>query len=61
MVCGETLDEYTCTRETREGDHVGQHYDEVNEIQWKGDTITWLATLCPSNSPTTMLTETPPH
>jgi hypothetical protein len=62
MVCGDTLDEYTCTRElTREGRHIGQHYDEINETQWRDGPGTWLVSLGPCNPRTTMLTETPPH
>lgn len=43
--CGATLDNYACTRDTRDGRHIGQHYDEVNEIQWRDDIGTWLVTL----------------
>lgn len=36
--CGSTLDgAYACTKETVDDEHFGQHYDKVNEVQWRNE------------------------
>lgn len=33
--CGATDDVYTCTKQTIDGDHNGQHHDQDQDVLWR--------------------------